>query len=72
MRNHLTVRLGYTPLWRCVAQRSPKEKPPPAGDGPLRDPMPLRFYGPLGGFLPPVATNETQSPWFLNSPPKFW
>ena len=23
-------------------------------------------YDPLGGFLPPVATKLTQSPWFLN------
>jgi hypothetical protein len=25
-------------------------------------------YGPLGGFLPPLATKLTQSPWFLNTP----
>jgi hypothetical protein len=30
--------------------------PTPARDG--------RRYGPLGWFLPPVATKLTQSPWF--------
>jgi hypothetical protein len=29
-------------------------------------------YGPLGGFLPPLATKLTQSPWFLNVVPKFF
>lgn len=42
------------------------------GRHPERRPLDARrcCYAPLGRFLPPVATNETQSPWFLKIPPK--
>ena len=32
----------------------------------------MRSYGPLGGFLPPLATKLTQSPCSLNVVPKFF
>jgi hypothetical protein len=44
-----------------------QETPPPTGAS-LRQFCSSVSYGPLGGFLPPLATKLTQSPWFLNTP----
>src|SRR6516162_4980403 len=49
-----------------VKQEAPRER------GLLRQFCSSVSYGPLGGFLPPLATKLTQSPWFLNVVPKFF
>jgi hypothetical protein len=58
---------GFRWKQRCASRVERKEAPSNAG--PLVTVLSIVSYDPLGGFLPPVATKLTQSPWFLNMLP---
>jgi hypothetical protein len=62
----LTQRASVVASGWLVKQEAPRER------GLLQQFCSSVSYGPRGGFLPPLATKLTQSPWFLNVVPKFF